>query len=311
MAQIHKYMALATRSRFKLLSFLAGGTFVLFITASLFFQFMEFFIEMDDYLTIAEMIACSILATLLFSLWYAIPVWQDYRKNVALKHLYAVRIEPDKHRIHLGKEKIQGFVNADRTYAVFTKEGLFLSIGFWSHKTKQLIGTITNEDYRWNREDITEISNKLQSTGMKLQRKVKTVGINSGGKTTIKSSSLNENTVLAPLSIGVVLGITFIREVFIPYALLICGLCAALYVAFLFNQKDFIITPKYLIVKNRWIPFYQYKLPLSDIASAEFVSSENNHLDISTVNGKRYKFYSKVSERNLMQIAFLVDKKIN
>jgi len=287
------------------------------ILVSIFFQAAEFALFFEDYLTIEEMLTLTLLLTLAGAVWVGQFFWKERKKAKRLQYVYNLRIEPAANRVHLTKHKQKGYVNFSKTYALFTEEGLFVSIGFWSPASGQLHGTITNEDDRWDRDDILEMVSLLEQAGMQVKRQVKEVGKIVGNKRVFKSKTINENTIWAFIILVALVVATIMYDKLLENAHFIVILGLLIYGAFMYNQKRFVVTPKYLIVQNRWIPFYSHKIPTHHIYKIAFEElDDDNNTKRLVVKTKVYnehlvrRFSSKVTAKNQQQVAFLVTEQI-
>ncbi|HAS39457.1 MAG TPA: hypothetical protein DCS93_03220 [Microscillaceae bacterium] len=290
---------------------------VLSTLAGIFFQAAEFALIFEDYLSIEEILALAIGFTLIGAGWLGRYFWKDHKKAKRLQYVYNLSLEPAAQRVHLTKHKKKGYVNFAKTYALFTEEGLFVSIGFWSPASGQLHGTITNEDDRWDRDDILEMVSLLEQAGMQVKRQVKEVGKTVGNKVVFKSKLINENTIWATIILVGMAVATIMYDKLLENAYFILILGFLIYGVFMYNQKRFVVTPKYLIVQNRWIPFYRQKISINHIYKIAFEELDNDqHTKRLVVKTKVYreqqvrKFYSKVTAKNQQQVAFLITEQI-
>ncbi|OJJ18739.1 hypothetical protein BKI52_24370 [marine bacterium AO1-C] len=314
---VYNFQANETIPQFSLWGYVLGVFVVLSAVAGIFGQAAEFALFFEDYLSGEEMLALALLLTMIGASWLGYSLRKQQQKAKRLQYVYGLRIEEAQQRVYLTKHKKKGYVDFAKTYALFTEEGLFVSIGFWSIASGQLHGTITNEDDRWDRDDVLEIVTLLEQAGMQVKKRVKEAGQIVGNKAVFKSKAINENTIWASIILVTMSIATIMYSKLLENALFILILGLLIYGVFMYNQKRFVITPKYLLVQNRWIPFYRHKIPTHHIYSIKFEDLDDDHntkrLVIKTKTYNEHiirKFYSKVTAKNQQQIAFLVTKQM-
>ncbi len=310
---VYYFEAKEALPKFTILGVFLAIFIVLVVLLSILGQAVEFVLIFEDHLSGEAMLTIALLLTLIGAAWFGYIHWKEQKETKYRQYVYKLRVEEAQSRLHLTKAKQKGYINFDKTYALFTEEGLFVSIGFWSPATGKLHGTITNEDDRWDRGDILELVTCLEQAGMQIKRKIKKVGQVLENKVIFKSKALNENTIWAFI-ILVGLGVaTIMYDKLLENALFIVILGLLIYGVFMYNQKYFVITPQYLMVRNRWIPFYKHQIMINDIDKIKFEELDNDRkrLVVETEGFDAYRerrFYSKLTTKNQQQVAFLVTK---
>lgn len=279
---------------------------VLFIILSKLPTLEEFFIEISIVLTIIILVALGI------------DHFLQNRESNRLKLVYSLRVDTSSQKIRLEKNKACGFIQFQGIQTQIIHQGCFVTLKLWSNKSQRLLGTLTNKDDRWKPEDILSIANQLKSNGIDLQEKTLSPGVIAGNQVVFQRTTFNVYILLLFVVLSTLLITAYISQVLQEYPLSFTLTWLIVYVILVYPQKQYTITSTHLIVKNRWLPLYRYRLAISHIKSIDSVTAFarrdiQEYLKVvvnhSKKDSKTYRFYSVLGREHIRQVVYLVIKK--
>lgn len=258
---------------------------------------------------------------ILFTGAISVALWVDNvlrnRKSSRLKLIYSVDIQAEQQKIYLEQNRKRGYLQFDGTQVLVIHQGCFITLEFWSDKSKRLLGTLTNKDDRWKAEDILKIAEELKSLQINIQEKTLNPGIIANNQILFQPPLINSYTVLLAVMMVILVVAAISHGIFQQYPFNLILALIVVYIVSVYPQKKYIITPEQLIVKNNWIPGYRRRLPISDIRSVKSITAfarrdvqEYLKVELNKEKGeiKTYKFYGMLGREYTRQVVFLIEE---
>lgn len=230
-----------------------------------------------------------------------------WRAIASHKSIKAIQVDRKNRKVNLLQGKKKKHLKLETISASLYQEGYFVGVGLWAHKSEKKLLHLTNAHEEWDRDDLLNLAQELKSTGMEFKQKTTKVGIKSGKKIIFKNDfSQPFGVLLALVLVGIVPGIMY-PEVVQAYLEEIVLVGVAILFVLLISQKQFVITPKKLILKNLLIPVTRYSVDIAQIASIELTKGPHSHIVLKTAH-KTKKLTGNMKARDLQQVVFFVQE---